>query len=83
MAALNPFKKFAALGSFAGGFCRRDRRHRRPGGPLHGRHILARPEHRVVQAKGQMRSTVLDRIQLLSSSLRNFMSSRTTVSAWL
>ena len=34
------------------------------------------------QANGQTRSMVRDRIQLLSSSLRNFISSRTTLSAW-
>jgi hypothetical protein len=41
MAVLHPFKKFAALGSPAGGFCRRNRRHGRPGDLLHVRQTVA------------------------------------------
>ena len=35
-----------------------------------------------VYRNGQTRSTVFERIQLLSSALRNFMSSRTTLKAF-
>ena len=40
-------------------------------------------EYRNLQANGQTRSMVLLMIQLLSSALRNFISSRTTVTAWV